>query len=370
VINSLKIDGFRGLRGVCLEPLGRVNVILGPGNSGKTNLLEAAFFFCFTGNPLPLYGLLGSRGVATDQLSQKEDAAHVDFWWSIGEEGTSFSITGKWENKERVNRFHRKTPKEIIKTRDTDQPEGGAIDNESWNLTKPLAVYACDTRIEGQEPTAGELRITPKGVNLKTGEAPPIPARFVSSTEQGTSRDLPKVWTEVEESGEEDSILQLLRQTFDHEIEAIRLAADDRGRAVLRIHHRTLGRIPIEVQGAGFRRALALAAYGAAARGGVLLVDEFDSSLHVGAQSQVIDFVLRSSAAHNVQLLTSTHSLETVDAFLHSFSRQSDLFTRPEDLRVIQLKRTGGRTVIANNLDSQRAKRMRDELGIDLRRVS
>jgi len=40
-ISQLEIKGFRGLRGLALRDLGRVNVLVGENNSGKTSVLEA-----------------------------------------------------------------------------------------------------------------------------------------------------------------------------------------------------------------------------------------------------------------------------------------------------------------------------------------
>ena len=65
MINELYVDGFRGLDGLVIAPLGRVNLIVGPGNSGKTNLLESAFLFCSTGDPGLIQRVLALRGITS-----------------------------------------------------------------------------------------------------------------------------------------------------------------------------------------------------------------------------------------------------------------------------------------------------------------
>ena len=53
-LDRLTIQRFRGLRDLTLSGLGRVNLLVGPNNSGKTSVLEAIALFC---QPLAEEGL-------------------------------------------------------------------------------------------------------------------------------------------------------------------------------------------------------------------------------------------------------------------------------------------------------------------------
>jgi hypothetical protein len=50
-ITRIGINGFRGLRALSLEGLGRINILVGGNNSGKTSVLEAAAIICQPSNP-------------------------------------------------------------------------------------------------------------------------------------------------------------------------------------------------------------------------------------------------------------------------------------------------------------------------------
>ena len=50
-LERLEIDRFRGLRGLKLENLGLINLLVGINNSGKTSVLEALEIYC---HPLDL----------------------------------------------------------------------------------------------------------------------------------------------------------------------------------------------------------------------------------------------------------------------------------------------------------------------------
>ncbi len=124
--------------------------------------------------------------------------------------------------------------------------------------------------------------------------------------------------------------------------------------------------MPLEFLGAGIGKALAIACNIAMAKDGLLLIDEFDASLHVGAQERIIRFTLESARRHNAQLMISTHSLETLDGFLKSYAESKDLWAGPEDLRILQMKRANGATEV-RNLDCDEARDLREQIGYDLR---
>ena len=45
-LDRLTIQRFRGLQDLTLDRLGRINLLVGPNNSGKTSVLEAISIFC------------------------------------------------------------------------------------------------------------------------------------------------------------------------------------------------------------------------------------------------------------------------------------------------------------------------------------
>ncbi|NES25231.1 MAG: AAA family ATPase, partial [Symploca sp. SIO3E6] len=46
MLNTLKIENFRGFKSFELQQLGRVNLLVGVNNSGKTSILEAIQLLC------------------------------------------------------------------------------------------------------------------------------------------------------------------------------------------------------------------------------------------------------------------------------------------------------------------------------------
>src|SRR5262249_19976374 len=58
---SIHIQNFRGLRDLRIDDLGRINLIVGANNVGKTSLLEALWLFQDAGNPSLTIDLARSR---------------------------------------------------------------------------------------------------------------------------------------------------------------------------------------------------------------------------------------------------------------------------------------------------------------------
>jgi predicted ATP-dependent endonuclease of OLD family len=61
ILNSLEIRNFRGFQHLQIERLGRVNLIVGKNNIGKTSLLEALQLYARRGNPLLILAQLRQR---------------------------------------------------------------------------------------------------------------------------------------------------------------------------------------------------------------------------------------------------------------------------------------------------------------------
>ena len=365
MIDELHINGFRGLDDVHLGSLGQINLIVGPVNAGKTNLLEAVFLFCSNGDPSLLYKVLKFRRIDPTTRPPKEIVNLLDWFWSA-ETGTHrCEIRGSWMGAGRHVCISRLEQETMIPVR--QEYEDLKSDQQEGDLRGALAEYQIETLANGNKHV-GHLYVKSDRLSLKAAKVPNIPGRFVSVIEHGNSQALASVWTAVEDCGEEESVIGFLK-LLDPDIKGVRVAADEMGHASLRVHHKTIGRMPLEFLGSGFGKALAIACYVVAAKNGILIIDEFDASLHIAAQSQLIEYTVKAVKKHNVQLFVSTHSLETLDAFLDQYMNASDLWTGPEAFRVFQLRKADTRTEVTS-IDGDKAKRLRRETGFDLRRTA
>ncbi|WP_414548719.1 AAA family ATPase [Anabaena sp. CCY 0017] len=97
MLKSVKIENFRGFKSFELQQLGRINLLVGKNNSGKTSLLEAIQLLCSRTNLEPLGEIMINRGeyIWNDNLRGERELniCHLFHDHEFQVDGT-FSISG------------------------------------------------------------------------------------------------------------------------------------------------------------------------------------------------------------------------------------------------------------------------------------
>lgn len=96
MLKSVKIENFCGFETFELQQLGRINLLVGVNNSGKTSVLEAIQLLCSPKNFEPLYELMNNRGEyfwSDDKARREFDIRHLFYGHDINI-GSQFSISG------------------------------------------------------------------------------------------------------------------------------------------------------------------------------------------------------------------------------------------------------------------------------------
>ena len=114
-------------------------------------------------------------------------------------------------------------------------------------------------------------------------------------------------------------LIQLLR-LFDPSIEDILMLQTEGVFGLPEINIRRKGKDdaePISLFGDGMKKVIVLATYLVEAAGGVLLIDEVETSLHYSLFNDVFSFLLLAAKKFNVQLFIATHNIEAIDSILN-----------------------------------------------------
>ncbi|MBK7402884.1 MAG: ATP-binding protein [Myxococcales bacterium] len=122
-----------------------------------------------------------------------------------------------------------------------------------------------------------------------------------------------------------ERIVAFVRRHIDPGIRDIALASEHS--RFLVTHDRMREAVDLATFGEGVQRVLLAGLLFAAVSGGVLLIDEFENALHTSVLTEFTKFIHELAVDFNVQVFLTTHSKETVDAFLLNGYRPEEVVT-------------------------------------------
>ena len=371
-LESFTIEQFRGLKNLKLEGLGRINLLVGPNNSGKTTVLEALSCFSRPLDGLHWYFTARRRGAVASAsrveiikwlFPQTQDSSPLRLCesGSVGFEakGNSAVVSCRAEMTE------------VVGISGSNQSGGGEGAEETVELSEAeksdmakargarlqLSIKTKDGHSERSKITLWENR------GLVRRESRPqhaLPSGFVSLCESRSDTGLASRFSDFRKEGLYEEAIDVLR-ILDPDIKAILVLTGPRDYPSLYIEHGRTGLTPLAMCGDGMRRAVLIALTVARVKGGILLVDEVESALHVGALARVFGLLVTACRQFDVQLFTTTHSLEALDAML-----EVALPDKAIDLVSYRLENTPAKTE-AVRLDEKTLANVRNELGQEVR---
>lgn len=322
--SSIRIRGYRGLDSFQMRGLGRVNLLVGTNNSGKTSVLECIELLQSAGNPHVLSSIAGRRG-------EWGQASAGDARAPLGPDPGPLDVSHLFANRD---------------MRGTIDIEGDLMGDTAaagWNPRVTVRVeepstsghQERDAELGGEDDgrlllrvkwsdTDDEYRalVTEDGLVFR-------PRRFMRGREAGqavqfvrtsgaTAVDVARTFSKFVLTPKHEAVRQALR-IVEPTVEDLAPIADDRtrfnrdapGGVVLKLRG-VADRVPIGSMGDGMWRMLGLALSIANADGGVLLVDEIDTGLHYTVMEDMWHMLGEAAAARSVQVFATTHSHDCV----------------------------------------------------------
>jgi AAA domain, putative AbiEii toxin, Type IV TA system len=372
ILNSLEIQRFRCFRELRIERLGRVNLIVGKNNVGKSTVLEALRLFASPSSLDVLFEILASR----DELSRAE----IDSWKS--KPGSPIPLDGLF--------FGRQGPTGqggAILIGPSDSPEKSlevTIEDENviWKFE-----WLDDNNTQGNSARVpafnsyhrirwlvfrieSATRIYPVGMHLFQGPHANPGVSSASST-RGESlntpiRELPhfavgpsgldprlegQLWDKVSLSPLEEDIVAALdiispgvervaMKAARGDVEGLTPAGGTANRIAFVKVESFEEPIPLRALGDGMNRLFGMALGLVHAKGGLLLIDEIENGIHYSVQADLWRLIFETAARLNVQVFATTHSYDCIKAF-EAAARESD-----EEGILVRLARKGDRTLV------------------------
>lgn len=297
MLRSLRIESFRCFQTFELQQLGRLNLLVGTNNSGKTSILEAIQILYAQNKFDGLRESLANESLTKMLENKKElDIKHLFYGHNI-ELGSKFSILGTRRDVDEKITFSIKENDQRDKFPNTGSLllfiDYSGLERETIEV--PLSISQSLSNI-----AIREIEEFKHQGNIKK-------TQFVT-TYSLTNKDIIELFDRIVLTPEEEMVTESL-QIIEPQVE--RIAAVGSGKELDGLVIRLAGdkqRLPLSSMGDGMRRILGLTLAIVNARDGILLVDEIDSGLHFSAMSKMWKLIWETAKRLNVQIFATTHS--------------------------------------------------------------
>lgn len=332
LLDSLEIKGYRCFEHLTIEKLGRVNLIVGKNNVGKTALLEALWIYSNRGNLNLLFGLVDlreelpiSRMVALGINHTGRDVKHLFYNRPSVNTFPSFSIS-----------FAQEQHKLLV------------------HVEKPQIL-----KIEFEGKELHQLPLSQKNdeIPLSNDISNILVNHFINATGLSTAK-MSLLWDTIALTELEDSVVKSIN-LISPSVVKLSFVSNSNFFEDLYKTNGASARIavvktenfeqPVSIKslGEGMSRLLGIALALANCQNGVLVIDEIESGLHYSVLPDVWKLIFKTAKDLNVQVFATTHSKDCVEAFAQASNAS------PEDGMLIRLERQGEK-IVAKTINEDR----------------
>jgi len=346
-IDTLAIERFRAIRQLNIEGLGRVNLITGRNNTGKSSVLEALRILASDASPAVIYDILRFR---------EEDVRETDESLRPLDAEGLFQLSSLFHG---FPRFSAQLEPIVIASRGASRSmrlsiEAGWFSEErapdgSRRLVPQLELFG-----EGESLPAlvieadGKRRLVPlnymgsyayrnRPLRSDTADESRLACVFVSPYGGERTATLGPLWDKIALSDRENDVVEALR-IIDPEISAVSMVGGEAPRrtrtAIVRAAD--LPRpVPLRSFGDGLNRLFSIILSLVNAKDGLLLIDEFENGMHHSVQTDTWRAIFRLAQRLDVQVMATSHSWDAIEAFQKAAGED------PEEGVLIRLSRRG-----------------------------
>ena len=300
--SDLHVQRYRGLDGLALDDLKRINLIAGVNNAGKTSLLEAIYLLTRQNDEAGLLDVIRWRG----RLEGEPDPL-----WLVEQMPPAIRIEGHFDevndNSTSLDVQHVNAPDEDIEDQTTFLARFAIESSYAGHVQSTDVALFSDrprrTSFQGRHWLCRSALTSPFWVNR---------ADTLSESNKAAL-----------EAGTKAKVIDFIKKHLDPRMTNIELV--DKFNRFL-VSHQDFGHAPdLSSFGDGMRRIFEVGLLFAGVQGGVLLIDEFENAIHTALLVPFTRMVQELAVELNVQVFLTTHSKEALDAFTGNGYRTDDV---------------------------------------------
>ena len=336
-IGTLSIKQFRAFRQIKIEGLGRVNLITGRNNTGKSSVLEALRILASDASPSVIYNILRFReedAGEMDESARALDAEGLFAWSSLfngfpefsaklepiviasngGKRPMALSLEARWFSEERAADGSRK----LVAQQQELFGEGETLPALLVTAGGVQSVLRLDSLRRG--PYRG------RPFRSEFTDESRLPCEFVSPYGGERTSTLGRLWDKIALSDSEKDVVDALR-IIDADISAVSMVGGEGPRQTRTAIVRSKGLprpVPLRSFGDGMNRLFGIVLSLVNAKDGLLLIDEFENGMHHTVQADAWRAVFRLASCLDIQVVATSHSWDAIEAFQKAASEAPD----------------------------------------------
>ncbi|WP_176454143.1 ATP/GTP-binding protein [Siphonobacter sp. BAB-5385] len=328
MLHSLEIKNYRNLRHLTIPKLGRVNLVIGKNNTGKSSLLEAVAILNTNDIWKTLYAILGDRGEVIDSKD-------IEYRKRIEEVFSSLiynSIIDQWNENNHIQIID-------LGSKVTLGFVFGIIglNNSFFTLVKNKSELEGKgfqgIRILKYKRTGEDNNYHHSGGNL--GGENLLTSITTDNFKYVSPSLLTKInsqlWDLIALTDEKKSVIKALHLIDSNIVDLDFNSADEAF-----IRHKNLGKLPLKRMGDGINRILTIILKMVTCTNGYLLIDEFENGLHYSVQEKLWEIIFQLAEKLNVQVFATTHSNDTIKAF-ESIVNSQDQYQNSQLIKLVNI---------------------------------
>lgn len=310
MLTRLSIEGFRAFEQLEVQDMGRVTLVTGRNNAGKTALLEAIYLLLGRTNVELIPRLMVSRGLDVVESTDPQSVEHLlwDYLFHDLDTGRPITIAGDVEGVRRKVTLSLETRLRDRLTTSVQEIDSGA--------TFGSKLLRAEYRTPGKKKVYwAELMVQGSGLGTKKGDEVPAEPRMQGiyiTTRKPSFRN---------EDAERFSRLAMAPDGVEEVLAALRVIEPNLTKLML-LHlggrpmlYGDIGMremVPLSYMGDGMMRLASLLTSAGGARSGILLIDEVDTGFHHTTLRDMWRLLDEASVRFDTQIIATTHSLECV----------------------------------------------------------
>ncbi len=322
---DLSIEGFRGIKELSIERLGRVTLLAGKNSVGKTTVLDAVRVYAACGSNNVLSELLESReeiSAASDEDGDSIEAPDIAALFhgrdasgpciSIGPKSNTDQLQIEWTtlSDEQASRLEKILPRSIT------NGHTQALRIAFQDAEQVLPWFLSISKLATDKKTYRYVRHL-----LDETESPSPIVCHSLGPDLLSNNEIAQFWDAIALTDDEDRAVQALKLILGNEVDRVAVIGADgaryrrRGRRVVVKLQGQARPVPLKSLGDGALRLFGVALAQANSRDGFLLIDEAENGIHHSVQRDFWRMVFKTAHTNNAQVIATTHSFDCVRGF-------------------------------------------------------